>query len=228
MESDSTHRTLISLEDVWKIYRASEVETHALSGICLEIKLGEFVSVAGPSGCGKSTLLAIMGLLEEPTAGTYRFNGESHRKMTRARRATIRNKSIGFVFQAFNLINELTIYENVELPLTFRRVPARERRERVERALDRTGISSRKRHYPSQLAGGQQQRTAVARAIVGDPMVILADEPTGNLDSRNGRLVIDLLGELHSQGTTVCMVTHDPRYGGVADRIISMFDGNSS
>ena len=217
--------TLISLDGLGKVFHAREVETHALSNITLEIDTGEFVSIAGPSGCGKTTLLSILGLLDSPTEGEYLLNGEPVARLSPSRRAEIRNRAIGFIFQAFNLIGDLTVFENVELPLTYRDIAGRERRERVLQALERVGVAHRADHYPSQLSGGQQQRVAVARAIVGAPRILLADEPTGNLDSRNGQAVMGLLGELHDEGATICMVTHDPRYVNAADRAIHLFDG---
>lgn len=216
---------LISLDGLGKVFHAREVETHALSNITLEIDTGEFVSIAGPSGCGKTTLLSILGLLDSPTEGVYLLNGEPVARLSASRRAEIRNRAIGFIFQAFNLIGDLTVFENVELPLTYRDIAGRERRKRVLRALERVGMAHRADHYPSQLSGGQQQRVAVARAIVGAPRILLADEPTGNLDSRNGQAVMSLLGELHGEGATICMVTHDPRYVDAADRAIHLFDG---
>ena len=219
------NQPLLRLEGVTKVFLTDEVETHALSGIHLEIDKGEFVSIAGPSGCGKSTLLAILGLLDSPTEGAYVLSGKAVSDLPPPERAQIRNREVGFVFQSFNLIGDLTVYENVELPLTYRGVRASERRERVREALERVGMAHRERHLPSQLSGGQQQRIAVARAIAGDPLIVLADEPTGNLDSAHGEAVMDLLGELHSAGATVCMVTHDPRYASYADRMIHLFDG---
>ena len=219
------NQPLLRLEGVTKVFLTDEVETHALSGIHLEIDKGEFVSIAGPSGCGKSTLLAILGLLDSPTEGAYVLSGKAVSDLLPPERAQIRNREVGFVFQSFNLIGDLTVYENVELPLTYRGVRASERRERVREALERVGMAHRERHLPSQLSGGQQQRIAVARAIAGDPLIVLADEPTGNLDSAHGEAVMDLLGELHSAGSTVCMVTHDPRYASYADRMIHLFDG---
>jgi len=216
---------LIHLENVTKVFVTDEVETHALSGIHLEIKKGEYLSIAGPSGCGKSTLLAILGLLDSPSDGTYILNGQPVQSLKVAERARIRNREIGFIFQAFNLIGDLTVYENVELPLTYRGMPSPERKQRVHDALERVGMSHRVKHYPSQLSGGQQQRVAVARALGGDPSILLADEPTGNLDSTNGEAVMDLLRELHRGGATICMVTHDPRYAEYADRTIRLFDG---
>ena len=216
---------LLRLEGVTKVFIADEVETHALSGIHLEIDRGEFVSIAGPSGCGKSTLLAILGLLDSPTEGTYMLSGKAVSDLAPPERAQIRNREVGFVFQSFNLIGDLTVFENVELPLTYRGVRASERRERVRDALERVGMAHRERHLPSQLSGGQQQRIAVARAVAGDPLIVLADEPTGNLDSAHGEAVMELLGELHDAGATICMVTHDPRYAAYADRMIHLFDG---
>jgi len=216
---------LLRLEGVTKVFLADEVETHALSGIHLEIDKGEFVSIAGPSGCGKSTLLAILGLLDSPTEGTYMLSGKAVSDLAPPERAQIRNREVGFVFQSFNLIGDLTVFENVELPLTYRGVKASERRERVRDALERVGMAHRERHLPSQLSGGQQQRIAVARAVAGDPLIVLADEPTGNLDSAHGEAVMELLGELHDAGATICMVTHDPRYAAYADRMIHLFDG---
>jgi putative ABC transport system ATP-binding protein len=218
-------QALITLEGLSKVFYTEEVETHALSNITMGIKTGEFVSIAGPSGCGKTTLLSILGLLDSPTAGKYLLDSEPVENLSASQRAKIRNQAIGFVFQAFNLIGDLTVYENVELPLTYRGMPGSERKERVQAALDRVGMAHRMRHYPSQLSGGQQQRVAVARAIVGKPLILLADEPTGNLDSKNGNAVMDLLKELHTDGATICMVTHDPRYAHMADRSIHLFDG---
>jgi len=202
-----------------------EVETHALSGIQLDLKKGEYLSIAGPSGCGKSTLLAILGLLDTPSDGTYTLNSRPVSGLKLSERARIRNREIGFIFQAFNLIGDLTVYENVELPLTYRGMGSAERKKRVQEALERVGMSHRMKHYPSQLSGGQQQRVAVARALGGDPAILLADEPTGNLDSANGEAVMNLLKDLHRNGATICMVTHDPRYAQFADRTIRLFDG---
>jgi putative ABC transport system ATP-binding protein len=216
---------LIRLEAVTKVFVTDEVETHALSGIHMEIRRGEYISIAGPSGCGKSTLLAILGLLDTPSAGTYMLNGRLVQDLSLGERARIRNREIGFVFQAFNLIGDLTVYENVELPLTYRGMSGSERKKRVYEALERVGMSHRVKHYPSQLSGGQQQRVAVARALGGSPSILLADEPTGNLDSVNGEAVMELLNELHRAGATICMVTHDPRYSRFADRTIHLFDG---
>lgn len=216
---------LIHLDGVTKVFYTDEVETHALSGIHLEVMRGEYVSIAGPSGCGKTTLLSILGLLDSPTSGTYLLDGHAVSGLSASQRAYIRNRQIGFIFQAFNLIGDLTVYENVELPLTYRGMGSGERKRRVEAALERVGMAHRLKHYPSQLSGGQQQRVAVARAIVGDPSVLLADEPTGNLDSVNGEAVMELLRELHAGGATIIMVTHDPRYAQHAERTIHLFDG---
>jgi putative ABC transport system ATP-binding protein len=216
---------LISLDAVTKVFVTDEVETHALAGIHLHIRKGEYLSISGPSGCGKSTLLAILGLLDSPSDGTYILNGKPVQNLKLSERARIRNREIGFIFQAFNLIGDLTVYENVELPLTYRGMPSAERKKRVHDALERVGMSHRIKHYPSQLSGGQQQRVAVARALAGDPSILLADEPTGNLDSTNGEAVMELLRELHRGGATICMVTHDPRYARYADRTIRLFDG---
>jgi len=216
---------LIHLEGVTKVFVTDEVETHALAGIHIDIQRGEYIAIAGPSGCGKSTLLAILGLLDSPTDGTYVLNGKEVQSLKLSERARIRNREIGFIFQAFNLIGDLTVYENVELPLTYRGMGGAERKKRVQEALERVGMSHRVKHYPSQLSGGQQQRVAVARALGGDPSILLADEPTGNLDSTNGEQVMDLLRELHRSGATICMVTHDPRYAKYADRGIHLFDG---
>jgi putative ABC transport system ATP-binding protein len=217
--------SMIYLDGVTKVFVTDDVETHALAGIHLDIKKGEYLSIAGPSGCGKSTLLAILGLLDSPSDGTYILNGKPVQGLKLSERARIRNREIGFIFQAFNLIGDLTVYENVELPLTYRGMPGAERKKRVHEALERVGMSHRVKHYPSQLSGGQQQRVAVARALGGDPSILLADEPTGNLDSANGEAVMDLLRELHRGGATICMVTHDPRYARYADRNIHLFDG---
>jgi len=218
-------QSLIQLEGLSKVFYTEEVETHALSKINLDVQSGEFVSIAGPSGCGKTTLLSILGLLDSPTAGKYLLDGEPVENLSAGQRAKIRNQAIGFIFQAFNLIGDLTVYENVELPLTYRGMGGSERKERVQRALERVGMAHRMNHYPSQLSGGQQQRVAVARAIVGKPLILLADEPTGNLDSKNGNAVMELLRELHDEGATICMVTHDPRYAHVAERQVHLFDG---
>src|SRR5437868_11572897 len=216
---------LIKLEGVTKVFLTNEFETHALSGIHLEIERGEFVSINGPSGCGKSTLLSILGLLDSPSDGNYWLGGKPVADLPLAERARIRNREVGFIFQSFNLIGDLTVFENVELPLTYRGMRANERRDRVRAALERVGMAHRAKHLPSQLSGGQQQRVAVARAVAGEPLILLADEPTGNLDSRSGEAVMDLLRELHRGGATICMVTHDPRYARHADRSIHVFDG---
>ena len=220
-----TGERLIHLEGIKKVFYTDEVETHALADIHLEVKGGEYVAIAGPSGCGKTTLLSILGLLDSPSEGSYMLAGEAVANLTPSERARIRNRQIGFIFQAFNLIGDLTVAENVELPLTYRGMPAAERKQRVQNALERVGMAHRMRHYPSQLSGGQQQRVAVARAVAGDPVILLADEPTGNLDSKNGEAVMDLLKELHQGGATICMVTHDARYAAHADRAIHLFDG---
>jgi putative ABC transport system ATP-binding protein len=216
---------LIQLDSVKKVFLTDEVETHALAGVHMEIRRGEFLSIAGPSGCGKSTLLSIIGLLDTPSDGKYILKGKPVETLKPSERARIRNREIGFIFQAFNLIGDLTVYENVELPLTYRGMGGAERKKRTMEALERVGMSHRMKHYPAQLSGGQQQRVAVARALVGDPLILLADEPTGNLDSKNGEAVMDLLRSLHGQGSTICMVTHDPRYAKFADRSIHIFDG---
>jgi putative ABC transport system ATP-binding protein len=216
---------LIHLDGITKIFYTDEIETHALSGITLDIMPGEYVSIAGPSGCGKSTLLSILGLLDTPSNGAYVLNGRPVEKLKHAERARIRNCEIGFIFQSFNLIGDLTVYENVELPLTYRGIGTRERKARVTEALGKTGMAHRAKHLPNQLSGGQQQRVAVARALGGNPLILLADEPTGNLDSKNGEAVMALMTDLHRQGATICMVTHDPRYALCADRTIHLFDG---
>ena len=216
---------LIHLDDVSKIFYTEEIETHALSKVSLDIFPKEYVSIEGPSGCGKSTLLSILGLLDTPTGGAYVLNGRSVDKLNNAERARIRNHEVGFIFQSFNLIGDLTVYENVELPLTYRKMSLKERRERVKAALEKVDMSHRSKHLPGQLSGGQQQRVAVARALSGNPLILLADEPTGNLDSKNGESVMDLMKDLHKQGSTICMVTHDPRYARRADRTINLFDG---
>jgi putative ABC transport system ATP-binding protein len=231
----TTHRTgaamqtagqpLIHLDGVTKVFFTDEVETHALAGIHLEIRSGEYISIAGPSGCGKSTLLSILGLLDSPTEGRYMLNGREVADLPLSERARVRNREIGFIFQSFNLIGDLNVYENVELPLTYRGMKAAERKERVMAALEKVGMAHRSKHLPSQLSGGQQQRVAVARAVAGAPSILLADEPTGNLDSKNGEAVMELLRELHREGATICMVTHDPRYARHADRSIHLFDG---
>ena len=216
---------LIALAGIKKVFYTDEVETHALSDIQLEIRKGEYLAIAGPSGCGKTTLLSILGLLDSPTEGSYTLDGQPVSRLTAAERARVRNRQIGFIFQAFNLIGDLTVYENVELPLTYRGMPAEERRTRVQAALERVGMSHRMKHFPAQLSGGQQQRVAVARAVAGDPAILLADEPTGNLDSTNGEAVMELLRTLNRAGATDCMVTHDPRYARHADRQIHLYDG---
>ena len=216
---------LIYMEGLSKVFYTEAVETHALSNVTLSIETGEFVSIAGPSGCGKTTLPSILGLLDSPTAGNYLLDNTPVEDLTASQRAKIRNQAIGFIFQAFNLIGDLTVYENVELPLTYRGMPGRERKERVQESLERVGMAHRMSHYPSQLSGGQQQRVAVARAIVGKPLILLADEPTGNLDSKNGNAVMELLTELHDAGATICIVTHDPRYAHMAERAVHLFDG---
>jgi putative ABC transport system ATP-binding protein len=216
---------LLKLDNVKKVFLTDEVETHALSGIHLEIQKGEYVAIAGPSGCGKSTLLSILGLLDTPSDGTYLLNERLVQGLTPAERARIRNREIGFIFQSFNLIGDLTVYENVELPLTYRGMPSAERKSRVDEALEKVGMAHRSKHVPSQLSGGQQQRVAVARALAGYPAVLLADEPTGNLDSKNGDAVMELLHSLHRAGSTILMVTHDTRFARHADRTVHLFDG---
>ncbi len=217
---------LIEIENLSKVFYTDEVETHALSEVSLTIDPGEYVSIAGPSGCGKSTLLSILGLLDSHTSGSYRLNGVPVEDIDLAERARIRNQEIGFIFQAFNLIGELTVAENVAMPLAYRDgVPKRERLRLAAASLERVGMAHRLNHYPAQLSGGQQQRVAVARALVGQPSILLADEPTGNLDSRNGESVMALLEELNAHGATICMVTHDPRYAEFAQRSVHLFDG---
>ena len=223
--TDTLTRPLIHLDGIKKVFLTDEVETHALAEVHLDIKQGEYVAIAGPSGCGKTTLLSILGLLDTPSHGNYFLDGENVSNLTASERARVRNRQIGFIFQAFNLIGDLNVFENVELPLTYRGMDAAERRKRVQEALEKVGMSHRAKHYPSQLSGGQQQRVAVARAVAGQPLILLADEPTGNLDSTNGEAVMELLRELHGQGATICMVTHDPRYALHADRSIRLFDG---
>ena len=226
MTMENGSQPLIRLDSVSKVFVTDEVETHALQSIHFDVKKGEYLSISGPSGCGKSTLLAILGLLDTPTDGTYYLNGKPVTNLKLSERARIRNREIGFIFQAFNLIGDLTVYENVELPLTYRTgMSVTERKRRVQESLERVAMAHRMRHYPSQLSGGQQQRVAVARALAGSPSILLADEPTGNLDSRNGEAVMELLQNLHREGATICMVTHDPRYARCADRTITLFDG---
>src|ERR1700755_1558675 len=219
-------QSLISIEGLTKVFYTDEIETHALSGIHLTVNKGEYVAMQGPSGCGKSTLLSIIGLLDTPTAGKYLLNGHAVENLNFAQRSRIRNQEIGFIFQSFNLIGDLTVYENVELPLTYRqRMSSADRKQRVMESREKVGMTHRLRHYPSQLSGGQQQRVAVARALAGKPSILLADEPTGNLDSRNGEAVMDLLKELHVCGATICMVTHDERFAGHAERAVHLLDG---
>jgi putative ABC transport system ATP-binding protein len=216
---------LIQLENIEKVFLTEEVETHALAGVSLEIHHGDYLFVAGPSGCGKTTLLSILGLLESPTSGGYWLRGEPVAQLNHAQRARLRNREIGFIFQSFNLIGELTVWQNVELPLTYRDLNVEERRQRVDEALAKVGLTARARHYPAQLSGGQQQRVAVARALAGRPSLLLADEPTGNLDSKNGHAVMELLRELHAEGATICLVSHDERYVRDAQRTLQLFDG---
>src|SRR4028119_1681470 len=221
----ASKQPLIRLQDVKKVFFTDEVETHALAGTHLDIANGEYVSITGPSGCGKSTLLSILGLLDSPTEGKYWLNGKLVSDLSLSERALIRNREVGFIFQSFNLIGDLSVYENVELPLTYRGLSNADRKTRVTEALEKVGMAHRAKHLPSQLSGGQQQRVAVARAVAGQPLILLADEPTGNLDSKNCEAVMDLLRELHRGGATICMVTHDPRYATFADRAIYLFDG---
>jgi putative ABC transport system ATP-binding protein len=221
----ATEQALIRMQGIKKVFYTDEVETHALADVHFEIKKGEYVAISGPSGCGKTTLLSILGLLDVPSDGEYELNGHSVARLAPADRARVRNREIGFIFQAFNLIGDLTVFENVELPLTYREMSAAERKDRVNSALERVGMSHRAKHFPAQLSGGQQQRVAVARAVAGDPAILLADEPTGNLDSKNGEAVMALLKELHDNGSTICMVTHDARYAQHADREVQLFDG---
>src|SRR5438874_3058326 len=218
-------QSLLRMEGITKVFYTDEVETHALSGIHMEIRKGEYVAIAGPSGSGKSTLLAIIGLLDSPSDGEFLLRGQPVQSLDASQRATIRNREIGFIFQSFNLIGDLNVYENVELPLTYRGMSGAERKQRVMQALERVGMTHRVKHYPSQLSGGQQQRVAVARALGGSPSVLLADEPTGNLDSRNAEAVMELLQSLHREGATICMVTHDARFAKHAERTIHLFDG---
>ena len=216
---------LIRLDKVTKIFLTDEVETHALSEVNLDIYPGEYIAISGPSGCGKSTLLSILGLLDSPSDGQYRLNGRRVASLKMSARARTRNREIGFIFQSFNLIGDLTVYENVELPLTYRGMRPAERRQRANDALEKVEMAHRAKHLPSQLSGGQQQRVAVARAVAGQPSILLADEPTGNLDSKNGEAVMRLLAGLHAEGSTICMVTHDPRYAQHASRKVHLFDG---
>jgi putative ABC transport system ATP-binding protein len=216
---------LIRMEGVKKVFFTDEVETHALADIHIEVDRGEYLSIAGPSGCGKTTLLSIFGLLDTPTEGRYWLNSRETAGLNAAERARVRNREVGFIFQAFNLIGDLNVFENVELPLTYRGMPGSERKQRVQEALERVGMSHRMRHYPAQLSGGQQQRVAVARAVVGKPSILLADEPTGNLDSKNAEAVMALMDDLHREGATICMVTHDPRWARHATRTLHLFDG---
>jgi putative ABC transport system ATP-binding protein len=222
---NASAQTLIHLDGVSKVFFTDEVETHALSAINLEIKDGEYTSISGPSGGGKSTLLSILGLLDSPTDGDYLLKGEPVGNLSLAERARIRNREIGFIFQSFNLIGDLSVFQNVELPLTYRGINSTERKKRVGEALEKVGMAHRAKHLPSQLSGGQQQRVAVARAVAGQPSILLADEPTGNLDSSNGESVMELMRELHRGGATICMVTHDPRYAAQCDRVIHIMDG---
>jgi len=224
-QTEKNAELLIKLEGVKKVFYTEELETHALSDIDLEVRKGEFLAIAGPSGCGKTTLISIMGLLDTPTSGNYLLDDRPVAQLSAAQRARIRNQHIGFIFQAFNLIGDLTVFENVELPLTYRGISGSERKSRVEKALEKVGMAHRVKHFPAQLSGGQQQRVAVARAIAGDPLILLADEPTGNLDSKNGEAVMDLLRDLHERGATICMVTHDPRYAHYAELRLNLFDG---
>jgi putative ABC transport system ATP-binding protein len=224
--SNGQNAALIKIESMTKVFYTDEIETHALSGVHLSIHRGDYIAMSGPSGCGKSTLLSIIGLLDTPTGGTYHLNGKPVENLSFAERSRIRNQEIGFIFQSFNLIGDLTVYENVELPLTYRSgMPAAERKQRVQQSLERVAMAHRMRHYPSQLSGGQQQRVAVARALAGSPSILLADEPTGNLDSKNGEAVMELLKQLHSEGSTICMVTHDSRFAAHAEREVHLFDG---
>jgi putative ABC transport system ATP-binding protein len=216
---------LLKLEGITKVFEAEDVETHALSDVHLGVGKGEWVSIVGPSGSGKSTLLTMLGLLDSPTRGNYLLDGHNVAGLSASERARVRNQQIGFIFQSFNLIGDLSVFENVELPLTYRGMPAAERKQRVERALERVGMNHRARHMPGQLSGGQQQRVAVARAVAGDPLLLLADEPTGNLDSKNGQQVMELLHELHRGGATLLMVTHDPAHARQGTRTVSLFDG---
>jgi putative ABC transport system ATP-binding protein len=217
--------TLLEMKGIQKVFLTDEVETHALSDVHLAVQKGDWLAIVGPSGSGKTTLLAILGLLDTPTAGTFYLDGRPVQDLSPSDRAHVRNRHIGFIFQSFNLIGDLTVFENVELPLTYRGMPQEERKKRVDQALERVGMSHRARHMPGQLSGGQQQRVAVARAVAGDPLILLADEPTGNLDSKNGQAVMKLLAELHRSGSTLIMVTHDPAYARLATRTVTLFDG---
>ena len=225
MDAKRSTEHLITLEGITKVFQTEDMETHALTDVYLSIDKGDYISIEGPSGSGKSTLLAILGLLDAPSSGTYTLGGELVAGLSAARRAVLRNQHIGFVFQSFNLIADLTVHENVALPLTYRNMPAPERKRRVESALERVGMSHRAKHMPAQLSGGQQQRVAVARAAAGDPLILLADEPTGNLDSKNGDAVMGLLRDLNQAGATICMVTHNPDYARQAKRNVNLFDG---
>jgi putative ABC transport system ATP-binding protein len=227
LRSPDATDVLIRLRGISKVFYTDQLETHALRGIDLDIREGEYVAIAGPSGGGKTTLLSVLGLLESPTGGKYLFAGDEVDSLAATDRARIRNRQIGFIFQAFNLIGDLTVYENVELPLTYRGMSASTRRDRVTESLERVGMAARGDHYPAQLSGGQQQRAAVARAVAGEPRILLADEPTGNLDTANGESVMELLRELHASGATICMVTHDPRYEQKADRVVHLVDGQT-
>jgi putative ABC transport system ATP-binding protein len=221
----TAQQPIIQLEGIKKVFYTDEVETHALSDIHLEVEAGEYLAIAGPSGCGKSTLLSLLGLLDSASEGAYNLDGQPVANLTASERAQVRNRQIGFIFQAFNLIGDLNVEENVELPLTYRKMPSAERKKRVQEALEKVGMAHRMKHYPSQLSGGQQQRVAVARAVAGEPAILLADEPTGNLDSKNGEAVMELLRDLHQGGATICMVTHDPRFARYAQRAVHLFDG---
>ncbi len=225
MPATVDNNAIIDLSGISKVFLTDEVETHALAEVDFAIRKGEYVAISGPSGCGKTTLLSILGLLDTPTSGEYMLAGQNVSRLSPVDRARVRNRQIGFIFQAFNLIGDLTVFENVELPLTYREMSASERKSRVEKALERVGMSHRSGHFPAQLSGGQQQRVAVARAVAGDPAILLADEPTGNLDSKNGESVMELLRELNKNGATICMVTHDTRYAQHADREVQLFDG---
>jgi putative ABC transport system ATP-binding protein len=222
---NQTREVLIDVQDLHKVFVTEEVETHALSSVHLKIHKGEYIAIAGPSGCGKSTLLSILGLLDSPTEGNYQLNGSPVANLSASQRARIRNREVGFIFQSFNLIGDLTVYENVELPLTYQKMPKAKRKARVRAALEKVSMAHRMKHYPAQLSGGQQQRVAVARAMVSEPSILLADEPTGNLDSANGDIVMEMLAHLHKSGSTICMVTHDPRYARHAQRTVHLFDG---